>query len=575
MISLVIKPKTERKTKMSEEASNIIGTTGSVFGIDLGTTFSAIAYLNEAGEPQTISNTKSSKVTPSVVYVQENVPDGKEPEILIGETALSKEAADPTFVHRLFKRRFGDANADVTVNGKPWSPTDFSAALLKGMVEDAKVSGFNVHDVVITHPAYFSPDDIEATKRAGEQAGLNVLQMLPEPVAAALFYGIRQSGQTKTIAVYDLGGGTFDATLVRIEENSFQILDFDGRKTLGGADWDQKIIDWCIDQAVEESGISRESITDDADAMAELRAKAVQAKIDLSDTEVTKVVFTAEDGRHKIELTREKFEELTKELLTETRDKMDALLRKAAEGNLKNLPGERIERVDDFLLVGGSTKMPQVMKMVKENFAQYCANEPMFCDVNEAVAKGAALKALALDMQAKVKDITTGIKEKDPTKTQQEAEAEATKRYIDSSSLAPTVVKQIMGIETGGLASRSFGIVAYINDVQKISNLIIMKTKLPCENEDTFGLRNAIGPSGGKLSLQVYSSTSEDSEVEMDATDKNLKLLSDKSVDLPPNLAAGSPIRVRFSLSKDGMLSINSVDEKGNVFTADVDVKDE
>ena len=105
-----------------------------------------------------------------------------------------------------------------------------------------------------------------------KQAGLNVLQMLPEPVAAALFYGIRQSGQTKTIAVYDLGGGTFDATLVRIEENSFQILDFDGRKTLGGADWDQKIIDWCIDQAVEESGISRESITDDADAMAELRA---------------------------------------------------------------------------------------------------------------------------------------------------------------------------------------------------------------------------------------------------------------------------------------------------------------
>ena len=103
---------------MNEEASSIIGTTGSVFGIDLGTTFSAIAYLNEAGEPQTISNTKSSKVTPSVVYVQENIPEGKEAEVLIGETALSKEAADPTFVHRLFKRRFGDANADVTVNGK-------------------------------------------------------------------------------------------------------------------------------------------------------------------------------------------------------------------------------------------------------------------------------------------------------------------------------------------------------------------------------------------------------------------------------------------------------------------------
>lgn len=560
---------------MSEEASSIIGTTGSVFGIDLGTTFSAIAYLNEAGEPQTISNTKSSKVTPSVVYVQENIPEGKEAEVLIGETALSKEAADPTFVHRLFKRRFGDANADVTVNGKTWSPIDFSAALLKGMVEDAKVSGFNVHDVVITHPAYFSPDDIEATKKAGEQAGLNVLQMLPEPVAAALFYGIRQSGQTKTIAVYDLGGGTFDATLVRIEENSFQILDFDGRKTLGGADWDQKIIDWCIDQVVEESGLSRESITDDADAMAELRAKAVQAKIDLSDTEVTKVVFTAEDGRHKIELTREKFEELTKELLTETRDKMDALLRKATEGNLKNLPGERIEHVDDFLLVGGSAKMPQVMKMVKENFSTYCVNEPMFCDVNEAVAKGAALKALALEMQEKVKTIVDNIKKDNPTLTQEEAEKTATEKYIASTPLAPAVVKQVMAIETGGLASRSFGIVAYINDVQKISNLIIMKTKLPCENEDTFGLRNAIGTSGGKLSLQVYSSTSEDSEVDMNATDKNLKLLSDKSVDLPPNLAAGSPIRVRFSLSKDGMLSINSVDEKGNVFTADVDVKDE
>ncbi len=559
---------------MSEESSSIIGTSGSVFGIDLGTTFSAIAYLDTTGQPQTIANTRSKRVTPSVVYIEEPVSEDQTPEILIGEAALSKEGAYPSSIHRLFKRLIGEPNADVTVNGKPWSPTAFSAELLKGMVEDAKVAGFDVHDVVITHPAYFSPADIEATKQAGKDAGLNVISMLPEPVAAALFYGIRQAGQTKTIAVYDLGGGTFDATLVRIGENQFQMLDFDGRKTLGGADWDERIVNWCIDQAVAESGSARETITDDVDAMAELRAKAVQAKIDLSDTDATKIVFTAEDGRHKIELTRDKFEELTSDLLAETRDKMEALLRRAANGELKNLPGERIEKVDDFLLVGGSTKMPQVMRMVKEAFSQYCDNEPMFCDVDEAVAKGAALKAQSMEFQEAVKEEARRTQEQDPSKTKEEAEEEAKQKLLDNTTFAPAVTRTLIDIETESLASRSFGIVALINDVKMIANLIVMKEKLPVEHEDTFGLQNATGAAGGKLPLLVYSSEVSADTVELEnATLRKLMQPTgeDLTVDLPPNLPKGSPIRIRFALSEEGILAIRSVDEQGNEYNGSVD----
>ena len=357
-------------------------------GIDLGTTNSVVSVL-EAGEPVVIPNSEGARTTPSIVAFS------KAGEVLVGEVAKRQAITNPDRTFRSIKREMGTTWTSADIDGKKYTPQEISARTLMKLKRDAEAYlGDTVTDAVITVPAYFDDAQRTATKEAGAIAGLNVLRIINEPTAAALAYGLDKSSQDETILVFDLGGGTFDVSVLEIGDGVFEVKSTHGDTHLGGDDWDQRIIDWLTQQFKSAHGID---LAQDRMAIQRLKEAAEKAKIELSQTQQTQInlpfiTATAEGPLHLDEsLTRSKFQEMTADLVERCRVAFDQAIKDA---------GLTKSQIDHVILVGGSTRMPAVQELV----FNMTGKEPnKSVNPDEVVAIGAAVQAGVL--KGDVKDI--------------------------------------------------------------------------------------------------------------------------------------------------------------------------
>ncbi|MFM9133927.1 MAG: molecular chaperone DnaK [bacterium] len=356
-------------------------------GIDLGTTNSVVSVL-EGGDPVVITNAEGSRTTPSVVAFAKNG------EVLVGEVAKRQAVTNVDRTIRSVKRHMG-TNWTVDIDGKSYTAQEISARTLMKLKRDAEAYlGDTVADAVITVPAYFNDAQRQATKEAGEIAGLNVLRIINEPTSAALAYGLDKGDKEQTILVFDLGGGTFDVSLLEIGDGVVEVKATSGDNNLGGDDWDDKVVEWLVTNFKNAHGVD---LSKDKMAMQRLREAAEKAKIELSSSMQTSInlpyiTASAEGPLHLEEtLSRAQFEQMTSDLLDRTKAPFQAVIKDA---------GIKVDDIDQVVLVGGSTRMPAVAELVK-SLTGKDANKGVNPD--EVVAIGAALQAGVL--KGEVKDV--------------------------------------------------------------------------------------------------------------------------------------------------------------------------
>ena len=342
-------------------------------GIDLGTTYSAVArYDKNSNKPVIIPNAFGKEITPSVICF---LDDG---DILVGEDAKDMQSNGTGVNAAAFKRNMGDGSISVSFNGKDYTSEDLSAMLLKHLIEDAeKATGEKIDEAVITVPAYFNDFQRTATIRAGESCGVKVPKIINEPTAAAISYGYKHAAD-KTVMVYDLGGGTFDVTIVRISKGNIEVVGTEGNHILGGKDWDAAIVKYVCDQFIDEYDIDPR---DDLSTKNELIVAAEGYKKTLSIAETVTIPLNYEGYSSKYTLTREEFESMTEHLMCATKDVCSDLI---------DSLGMSWTDIDEILLVGGSTRMPGVAKFLKDLTGREVVAHQ---DTDLAVAKGAAITA--------------------------------------------------------------------------------------------------------------------------------------------------------------------------------------
>ena len=358
---------------------------GKAVGIDLGTTNSVVAVL-EGGEPAVIANAEGNRTTPSIVAF-------KGSEVLVGELAKRQAITNPDNTIRSIKREIGTSWKE-SFEGKEYTPQEISARILQKLKTDAEAYlGEDVTEAVITVPAYFNDAERQATKEAGKIAGLNVLRIINEPTAASLAYGLENSEDQK-ILVYDLGGGTFDVSVLEISEGVFEVKSTAGDSKLGGDDWDEKVMDWLVEKFKSSTGID---ISTDKMAMQRIKEGAEKAKIELSSTSETEInlpFITANDAgpQHLLEkLSRSEFEKITADLVERTK----APVNKAIED-----AGLSYSDIEHIILVGGSTRIPSIQALVKSMTGK---DPHKGVNPDEVVASGAAIQAGVL--KGDVKDV--------------------------------------------------------------------------------------------------------------------------------------------------------------------------
>ena len=480
----------------------------TIVGIDLGTTYCAIARFDQHGKPEIIPNTDNERITPSVLYFDED-------EVIVGKVAKNASVADPDNVVQFVKRYMGDPDWERTIRGKRHTPETLSAIVLKALVQDAiEITGEQLTDAVITVPAYFNDSERKATADAGEIAGLNVVATLNEPTAAALAYGMDRLGATETVLVYDLGGGTFDVTVIRIEGKNITVLATDGERKLGGKDWDDELINHVSEAFLDEHGIDPR---DDLDSLQDLMLKAEEAKITLSRKPQARIICQCQGQSMKLELTRAEFEDLTQPLLEQTETYLDVVLEKA-----------KIEwsGIDEILCVGGSTRMPAVQEMLK----RVTGKDPnTSVNPDEVVALGAVYYG---GLQA--------VKE-----------AEGDDSIGSPSGIAPEVVGMLEGLVVQNVNSHSLGIISIIDGEKRNVIMIPAQTSLPARVEKLFATAY-----DNQISVEVRVVEGESEEPE-DCVELGLCRVTD----LPPNRPRGSYVRVVYEYDDDGRVHITAKDE--------------
>lgn len=524
-----------------------------VYGIDLGTTYSCIAHVDEHGKAVVLPNTEGDLTTPSVVYFED------EESIVVGKAAKEVAAVEPDNVISAVKRMIGDADWEFGVFGKTYKPQDVSSFILRKVVADAERAlggGEKIKKVVITCPAYFGVNEKEATKQAGILAGLDVRYVIPEPTAAALCYGIDQT-ENQVIMVYDLGGGTFDVSLIEIKDKEINVICTGGDHQLGGKNWDDALVSYLADSFEKESGISADEVIDDVETYQELLNGAEEAKKTLSTRKATARPVRFAGKRAKVALTRDKFDEITAQYLERTLSLTEQEMEKAAA---KGYP-----KIDKLLLVGGSTYMPQVLEGVREKFGDL---EILQFDPNQAVAKGAALFGFKcyLDDEIKIKVAEqTGkdAQEVDLTldgKVVEEAQSQVALEH----GLTLPAVKKIVDRKITNVTSKSFGIV--VIDPQRgqevVSNLITKDTQVPVSVSKQFGTHADDQESAELRCMENQSDNGK--PVELD----DCKETGSAELEFGEPLKAGSPVEITFDLGPDGLLHM-----KGRDLTTDQEIR--
>lgn len=513
-----------------------------VYGIDLGTTYSCISYVDETGRICVINNSEGTNTTPSVVNFASPT------QVVVGQVAKDNAVIDPQNTISLVKTLMGKSDFAISYNGEDKSPEEVSAYILRKLTKDAaKMIDAEVKDVVITCPAYFGTAERTATKNAGEIAGLNVLEIISEPTAAALFYGCTKEQNEKTILVYDLGGGTFDVTIMRISSNKIEVICSDGNHQLGGKDWDEAVMRYLAGEFTSETGFTDEF---DEYALQDLRLKTEKAKQQLSSREEVPVMLDAAGLRARINLSRTIFDDITSTLLNETIDKTDAAIAIAQDKGYK---------VDEILLVGGSTRMPQVTKALIEKYGM----EPKILEPDEAVAKGAAIHAVNvyIDHQESINEWEKSGESKDSDESTDSHKELNPEDYKDKLDVDPTMMT--IGGKTREVVvatTKSFAVQAIINNEPKCCNMIIKNEPMPngaATISKTFGTYEA---NMETAEIVVYESDFMEDYFDIDADYE----LGTASLELPGNLPAGAPIEITFTLNTEGILEVTGKDLTSN-----------
>lgn len=349
-------------------------------GIDLGTTFSAVAHIDAYGKPQIIPNSESERITPSVILFDSG-------SVVVGTLAKNTSVSEPEKVVDFVKREMGKSKTEFSreFDGKVYSAEELSALILKKLKKDAeKFLEEPVTDAVITVPAYFSDAERSATITAGQLAGLNVLQIINEPTAAAVAYGLDKLDQDQTVFVFDLGGGTFDVTIMRIEGHHIKMLATNGDHRLGGKDWDDVLVNWVAEEFERENG---ENPLLDLQSYQDLQNRALAAKIQLSSRERTSIVHNYKGHSVKVEVTRKEFEKRARHLVEKCKAICEIVMQEA-----------KMEwtAIDKVLLVGGMTRMPMVRRMISE-LSPVKVDDSVNPD--EPVALGAAIQAILVMLE--------------------------------------------------------------------------------------------------------------------------------------------------------------------------------
>ncbi|MDR2280169.1 MAG: Hsp70 family protein [Gordonia sp. (in: high G+C Gram-positive bacteria)] len=517
-----------------------------VYGIDLGTTNSAIATIDADGRPEVVTGFNGAPTTPSVVLLP-NANDH-----VVGEGARRQARLDPDNVCALVKRRMGDADWRFVAHGQTWSAPAISALILKSLASDAAFSGEKVERAVITVPAYFGDEERRATVQAGTYAGLDVVGVLSEPIAAALSYGFRRLTDTtaaskstdETVLVYDLGGGTFDATVIELADRRISVLAVEGDHQLGGADWDERLALHLSRRFCEEHPDAEDPLDDSAGSQALILA-AERAKHELTDLESTTVIIAHDGARSVIPVSRADLEELTAGLLNRTLDLTRACVTAARDRG--------VTRLSRILLVGGSSRMPAVAREV----GAALGITPELTDPDLAVARGAAVYGEKLEIERLVAaDLRTRGRLSDgaPLFTADPGDVDgACARVAAAFGLPVAGVRRMLEITVDTVVSRGFGVLAVGRSGETEAAWLVRRNQtLPIRVRRSFGTMRM---NQDRIELVVVEQQGQ----ALSPHPEDAKVLIEGSItDIPFGYDEGSEVQVTFEMGFDGVLHVTA-----------------